>query len=474
MDWSVTCLIQRRYLAHCLYVAVIAGCGAGSDGPGGTSQAASPASKAGVVSARELAEFLDLSKLPFPPGTQFNGRNAAELQALVPLAIQPTADFYLKALAEKGFKPTDEPGAHIITAEYAQASLKKDGHAVSLSVIPGSDGKVMVSVYRHGNLDAGSLPQSEGAKPTYGSSTLHMYVAKGSVAEEVDFVRKAFTEHGWQEFTPPNTAMVDDPEHRQFTFRNKGYLVSGSVGVAPAQQNKTMVQYQVRTLAHELPAPADAVKVEYDDERWMLNCEVPGGLGVAESYYLKTMPELGYKPLKHDEPRDKSRLLRFGTPEKGILLLTIRTEDHKASQVEFLHYSAELLAKMREQDQKPNEPPAAPTTPGAVPEVKSIFARAIPLPKSAKDVEYQVDQEQIRFQSGDNIKMLVADLRMQLTAEGWKEFSEATVAEENAGTILFRQGDAMLTIVLLNLGLGGNTSVTISTAGLEWRDAEQE
>lgn len=461
--------MTSRFIAPFLLMPVLGGwmlLGCGADSAGSATRGV-----AETVSAQELAKTLDLSKFPAPAGTEFNTRTAAEVQALAPLAIQPTAEFYLKEFAKLGFKPSGEPGSHIVSAEYAQASLVKDGHTISLSVLPGQDGKVMVSIYRHGNLDARTLPQSEGATPSHGSSTLHMYVARGSVAEESKFIEQAFAKLGWQQFVPPHTSMADDPDHRQFTFRKQGYVASASVGVAPAQQNKTMVQYQVRTLAHELPAPLKATKVEFDDDRVTLDCDIPDDLEAVDKFYAQAMPAAGCRALEHDEPRDKGHILRYETPDKGIFLIRLKTEDHKSTHVNFLYYSPELLAKMREQEGKPLESADTSAPSGTAERAeKKIVAQSIPLPVPKADIEYKAESEEINFRSPRTIEELVKALREKLKATGWQEPAEAPVAEANTGALLFQQGDATLTIVLLNTGLGDGTQVTIHASGLAWGD----
>ena len=246
------------------------------------------------------------------------------------------------------------------------------------------------------------------------------------------------------------------------------------------------MQYQVRTLAHELPAPADATQVEYDDDRSILNCEIPGNLDVADAYYLKTMPALGYTAMKHDEPKEKSRVLRFETADKGIYLISLRNDDQKATKVEFIYYSPELLAKMREPKAEKPGTEEGETKPATEP----VYARSIPFPAAATDIKYDAASERITFKSKSEIEPLVKSLREKLIDAGWTEQKEATSTDKNAGSMVLSKGDANLTIVLVNLGLGDDvdlgglnlggelgisgsgTTATISTSGLNWDEPE--
>ena len=426
-----------------------------------------PVVKKGIVSSLELATVLDLNQLPALDDTKFNTLTAAELGAIVPGKVQEAADFYLKALADLGFQPTGDPGSKIVTDDYAQAALARDGYAVSLSVIKGSDPEtVMVSAYRHGALDARTLPVSKGGKSLYGSSTSSMFVGQGSVAEETDFLVKALHEKGWQRYEPPHTSQAESPDMQQFNLRNQGYLVSVFVSKAPAQDNKTVVQYQVRTIAHELPAPADARSVEFDDERQILMCEAPGDVVDAEKFYRDAMPKAGFKTLENETPKPNRILLRFEPAEKGIMLVDLTTKDHETTKVKFTWYSAELLAEMHNKSAAANR---AKPTPAETPVGEQIYAQDVPLPGEALDVTYAADDQEIKFHSQGDLEPLAKSLIEKLTAAGWKHDAKFSIIKENLGSFEFKKGEASLSATLINIGLGDGTQATISARGLLWK-----
>lgn len=422
--------------------------------------------KKGVVSSAELATVLDLTKLPIPKDAKFNTRTAAEFSVIVPGIVPAITDFYLKGFADAGFQVTGAPGSKMITDDYSQAALARDGYSVSLSVTKGSEpGTLMVSANRHGALDARELPVSPGGKSLYGSSTSSMYVGQGSVKEEVDFIVKDLNSKGWRRYDRPNSSSAESEDSQQFDMRNQGYLVSLYASKAPAQDNKTVVQYQVRTIAHELPAPLDATNLKFDDARVELTCDAPGDVSQLFKFYSEAMPKVGCKPLKHDDPKPKSAILRFEPAEKGILLIELSTEDNKTTKVASRYFSAEFLAEMKRQSDEANKPKPEPTKPTA----EKIVAQDIALPAEALEVTYTSDAEEIKFHAKGALEPFAKSLIEKLKSAGWKYDDKFSIVSENLASLEFKKGEASLSAKLINIGLGDGTEVTISTKGLTWQ-----
>lgn len=450
----------------------LCGCGANAG------SAAAPVSDGKIVSASELAKVIDLTRIPAPQGAKFDDRSAAQVNVYVPLKVVPATEFYLRELKKLGYKPSPEPYLTTIKDDYSSVTLVKDGYSLFLSATPGEAGQSLVGLIRYGNYDARRLPQSEGAKQSYGSPSLMHYVAKGAVADECDVLLKALAKEGWQQYFQPNTSYAEDPKQRSMMFRNKGYRLNVSIGEAPAQQNQTMVQYQLYTLANELPAPADATNVEFDDDQHVLKCVIPGDIEVADKYYRKAMPEVGCKALEHDEPKETTRLQRYETAEKGIFLVSMKNEDQKETKVEFLYYSPELLKKMRESEGKTAEKTDAETPSTApsddVPKRKPMFAKLLPLPAKTIGLKFDANGQSIQFRSNEPIPALVTNMKKSFEAADWKELPGSTTADANAGAMVLQKGDALLTFVLINTGLGDGTTVIINGNGLDWSDEEAE
>jgi hypothetical protein len=85
----------------------------------------------------------------------------------------------------------------------------------------------------------------------------------------------------------------------------------------------TEVQYSIRTLPRELPAPTTAYDIQIDPDFGKLNCRVPGSMEVVAKYYFQAMPAVGHKPLVHDSPGSNFRQLRFEAEDRGVIVVEL-------------------------------------------------------------------------------------------------------------------------------------------------------
>ncbi|HEV3447118.1 MAG TPA: hypothetical protein VG099_20935 [Gemmataceae bacterium] len=323
---------------------------AANQAPSSAEEAAPPPT---VFAARELAKVLDFTKLPAPEGAEIGQSNPAHLEAKVPGQVPATAAFYQDKMAALGWNADDGPGK-MVSDDYASMRFKKDGHVAFMSIIKFGKNKpeCNVTLWFYGNFDTRTLPRSEGAKLTYGSQTQTMYTSSKKVPAEADWVAKALASQGWQTFAAFNTAMRQSDDQRVMNLRRQGYTLDVLIGSAPAQGNQTSVSYMVRALGHELPAPAAATKVEFDDDQWKMQCETPGTLEATAEFYRTAMPAAGYKPLAGETPQERYVNLRFGTAAGDIVLVQVSKRDAKSSKVLIVGTPAAVLEKLRKEEEK--------------------------------------------------------------------------------------------------------------------------
>jgi|GEM_PF-6456693 len=327
-----------------LAVAAIAGgvAAVAAEEPSPPSADASPRTEVGrgIVSSPELAKVLDLRQLPAAKGTKFHKRTAAEISAEVPAKPPEILKLYLKAFADLGFRPTK--GSPIVADDFALAELARDRFVASVTILKDTKADTMtVMVVRQGAFDCSKLPVTEGGKALGATLSSAMFIARAGVAEESEPVINALVKSGWQKFEVPTKVLADTTDMRTFNLRNQGYRVLVTVSKPPVPNSKTMVQYQMSTIAHELPAPPEARDIVFDDANRKLKCHVPGDVVDVAKFYRDAMPKVGYKALQDDDPKPDRILLRFEPPEKGILLVDLTTEDHKTTTVELTWQSPE-------------------------------------------------------------------------------------------------------------------------------------
>ncbi len=141
-----------------------------------------------------------------------------------------------------------------------------------------------------------------------------------------------------------------------------------------------------------------------------------------------------------------------------------------------LTFAAPLPEKLRTASAAPPKPVAdAPPAPREKPAKRvktaappTISARSLPLPKDAKDVQYNEIVNQIHLTSGQPVAAVVSELSAALKAQGWKDGTGGVKGPKNV--ILQRElGDAKLTIMIQSAPAG--SVVKIFAEGLNWDGA---
>jgi hypothetical protein len=141
-------------------------------------------------------------------------------------------------------------------------------------------------------------------------------------------------------------------------FRRKAYCLRVSIRKSPAQPNKTVVQYQIATLAHDFPAPDDARHVEIEDSRWILKCETPRDLAATAVYYRTAMRDLGFTNPPHETSIDKSLSLAFESADHDLVLVSLTAAGKDGTKVRLEGYSAafrEAMKKAQAEEEKKRE-----------------------------------------------------------------------------------------------------------------------
>jgi hypothetical protein len=320
-------------------------------------RAASQEPKPVTYSAAELARVIDFSKLPKMPGTKTGRGGTAHLSAQVPAKVPEVAAFYFDAFAKLGWKSNAAPDEQTPRGDYASGTLLKDGYAVSLAIFKaGEPDTSSLDFIAHGNLDTSKLPRIAGAKQPYESQVSTIYFTATKVPAAAEQVLKALVADGWQPYDRLNAGKAAASDEQRFLkLRKRGYALDVMIVVAPAQHNETSVQYNVTALSHELPTPPEAADVEFDDNRCELKCSVPGDFRSAAEFYRKTMPEIGYKPLASEDPRETYWNLRFGAENGDVVVVQAASKDGTTTKILITGVPAAVVKEKNAEGGKPEK-----------------------------------------------------------------------------------------------------------------------
>jgi hypothetical protein len=323
-----------------------------------------------------------------------------------------------------------------------------------------------------GEFDARSLPRFADAEVIYEDEIQLIYVTPADVATVADFSRQELAALGWQEYTPPFSQVIDDPNLKSLAFKKDGQGLSAFITVAPAQGNKTSVQYSAIPLETDLPALADAAGMEFSDKQLYLGYTTASDFDAVIAFYREQLAAPEWQEVTEMtvvEP-EQARLVLANQAQEMALVLDLTPAGDGRTKVTLQPLTDEALTAVL----SPETPTPAATeeaelaaTEEAEPAVTAGSGlEQLPLPTDAQEVTYDTELQEVTFTSTSNIDKLVEFYRQALPAQGWTEDDMIGLVDPSVAALEFAQGDASLSLTMLNFGAGENTEVTMSVSGL--------
>jgi hypothetical protein len=323
----------------------------------GSSAPAAPATSPGNSAAppvaieptdtRELVKVLDLGTLASPVGSTVGNQSATRLQIAVPLATPAAARFYMEKLDTLGWKPVGPNPDESITDAFAQLTLEKGGYTLLLAAMPSNPNESNVTIEHVGNLDTRALPKTDGAEEQYSSRANTLYFTSATVDDTAAAIGRLLGTAGWQSYDRAFAQTAKRADAADMLFRKKAYSLSVSVSKSAAN-GKTAVQYNVKTLAHDLPAPPDAKQVQLQDERWVLMCEVPRTVAATAEYYRNAMAEVGFASPPRETTSGEAVTLSFEADTQDLVLVSLQPAGEQSTKVKLEGFSAAFREKLKQ------------------------------------------------------------------------------------------------------------------------------
>ncbi len=296
---------------------------------------------------RELAKVLDLGTLASPDGSTIGSQSATRLQITLPLATAAAARFYMEKLDALGWKPVGPNPDESITDAFAQLTLEKEGYTLLISAMPSKPNETSVAIEHVGNFDTRALPKADGAEEQYSSRSNTLYFTSASVDETAAAIGRLLDAAGWQMYERAFTQSAKRADAADMLYRKKAYSVSVSVSKSPAN-GKTAVQYIVKTLARDLPAPSDAKQLQIADDRWILMCEVPRAVAATAEFYGKAMAEVGIASPPKETKSGESVTLSFEADNHDLVLVSLQSGGEQSTKVKLEGFTAAFREKLKQ------------------------------------------------------------------------------------------------------------------------------
>lgn len=404
------------------------------------------------ATVEEAARVLDLRKFPVMDKAEFHNRSLAKLIYQMPGDVKGAFEFQKQKLVSAGWKelPNGYAGA-----ESVNGIFQRDGYKLSVSAFSlGKDMPVSVTLIAHGNVNTAKLPTPDGVKPFYSTAINTGYLTEDAVDKTTAKVRELLLAQGWE---PYGTA--GDSMH----FKQNAIQLSARVSSAPAQGNKTFIDYSTELLSADIPAPANAEQVQYSDSPTQLSLDVPGSRDDAAEFYRAALGKHGWEPTTEQPVKtDFTYFLIFRNKQKDLMEINFRDLPEKQQTRLMVRFQtaeevAEMDRRIKEQLAKKKEA-----------ENKPKPKLAIALPKDAGKIETMATRIEFTVAIG-KAKSAVDAIRKQLTDAGWKEADGKL--EAMFGTVSLTKDGQSVSLTYVETGLLA-PEITIDATGVELERAK--
>ncbi|HTN76908.1 MAG TPA: hypothetical protein VL096_16735, partial [Pirellulaceae bacterium] len=295
------------------------------------------------------------------------------------------------------------------------------------------------------------LPVPPGAKVMYQLPTGTAYVTEQPVEATATAMRKLLTEQGWEPYGQHGDSLV---------FKQNAVELSARVLSAPGQGGKTVIDFSVQQLSVDLPAPPDAVNVQYSEPPTQLSLDVASDQDAVIKYYVERLAKLGWKPTTEKPFKvDFRNEMIFRNGEKDLLELAMHDFEGK-TRVHLEYQTAEFVAEM---DRRNKAAALAAIEKKKREENAPLPKVAIKLPAGAKQLSNEKGGLEFTVEVGQ-AKATVEAIQKQLVANGWE--AESSELEAMFGNVMLKKGDQSLTLIYVETGVLA-PEITVRALGME-------
>jgi hypothetical protein len=221
-----------------------------------------------------------------------------------------------------------------------------------------------------------------------------------------------------------------------------------------------------------LPALADATGMEFSDTQLYLGYTTPSDFDTVLAFYREQFAAPEWQEVADMgvlEP-DQAKLVFANQKKEMALVLDLTPAGDNRTKVTLQPLSDEVLAAASPPEEATpaatEEAIVLATEEAGTAEASGSSLEQLPLPTDAQEVTYDTDFQEITFNSPTKIDELVDFYRQALPAQGWTEDEMIALVDPSIASLEFAQGDASISLTMLNVGTGGNTEVTLSVSGL--------
>ncbi len=186
----------------------------------------------------------ELDRLPkIAPVDLYHGQDTGVIYTSS-AALPEIVAFYKRELAQRGWKSTDTLTDNL---NYANLNFTKNKELLIISLgrdSSASPPRVMVSLTPHGSMKVKDLPRYPGTKTLAEFDHTAIYLTADGIEKVQERTAQVLAKAGWQERSAP----AGSGDNVSFELEKGQMLLNVFISVAPAQGNKTAIQYSLRKM----------------------------------------------------------------------------------------------------------------------------------------------------------------------------------------------------------------------------------
>jgi hypothetical protein len=296
-----------------------------------------------------------------------------------------------------------------------------------------------------GLVDVRTLPRLEGAVEDTARTEPHRlsYGVPAPVAITTPAVEKLLAANGWMQYSRP---LETSGSSLLFKKGRQGLFVSFTQG--PRHPDQSGVSYAANRINANVPFPADATNLMFDDRRPYLGCVSTAAVGASLDFFRKELAASGWSPLSDADIAAHWPNAKIGEKIENGARAYYGQSTHDGGPPQ----PPIMLSLQRRGDG--NTAVEIKVAPFALPQNLEVIRETIDLPEPNHTPSFGSTgsrdsvHRKIEGVTVAEIPVVLAFYRRELAARSWKEEASGAVITDNEATLVFSSPEQTATLRL--------------------------
>lgn len=304
-----------------------------------------------AATIEEATKVLDLRTLALPTTAEPSGdRQLSSMSYNTPEDPKTAYKFHQDQLVKAGWK--ELPGTSLDGA-YAAGTFQKSGYTISITTNTIGEGKTMVALTNHGNIELAKLPVAKGAESVFVNSITAIYSIKRPVDKVEPETKELLKKAGWAGY---GTNDLGD-DQKIFNMKKNAVLLNIMVSVSPVEKDNTSIMMTPTLMPADLPAPAEAKELQFTPMYKTLTFQTSMDYEATAKFYQTELAKSGWKSTKpevsegEDDFGGSVGLMVFRNPAEDMITMDLK----KIEDVTDVTLKHQTKAEWKEEEERAKE-----------------------------------------------------------------------------------------------------------------------